>query len=280
MRLDFFVVFAHGVDKIDGILEILSKYEDLELIYFKRYTPKDNIDFIRELYSTDAVPWQHIKAKTDYLHRIGFADTYIGLLKNNRPEEKIVGEGEYRHIQCMLINRFKWEVREKYNPIIDGERSEHHVIHTSDFESQTYEFWNTLPFQSIDSIIGSSCPTIEAPFYLERFVDYTIERTSIEDLLVSEISDDELRQVPIKESIYYKYVMGDKKPYIDYWDKHKGVNLVLNGSPVMFDKLIDRFDKKKIGNIFVKGGIVQDGNHRLAIMLNKGIKKWMIIKIK
>lgn len=279
MRLDYFVIFPNGYDHINEILDILRKYKDLELLYFRKYYPYDFIEFIERLYSTDAVPWQHIKGKTEYLKGIG-KDVYVGLIRNNKPEEVMVGEGEYKHIQCMLINRFKWEVREKFNPRINGERSEQHIIHTSDFESQTYDFWKTLPFHTIEAITSKSNPITEAPFHLEKFGRYDLEKANLEDLIVAQATKDSNIELPVKESIFYKYAMGDKQPYIDYWNEMKGEKLCFDNSPGAFDKLINEFDLEKVGNIFVMKGTIQDGNHRVAVLLSKGIKEWTIINIK
>jgi hypothetical protein len=279
MRLDYLVLFQHGFKHINEILDILRSYEDLELLCFRKYEPHDFIQFIEYIYRTNAVPWQHIKGKTKYLEGIG-KDVYVGLIRNNKPEEKLVGEGEFRHIQCMLINRFKWEVREKFNPVINGERSEHHIIHTSDFESQTIDFWKSLPFNHIESILSHSNEILKSPFHLTEFTKYNIEEVNIEELMIAEMTDNNNREVPIKESIAYKYVCGDKQKYIDYWDKFKGEKLWFDNSPGAFDKLINEFDLNKVGNIYVFNGVVQDGVHRLSIMLSKGISKWRIINIK
>ena len=278
-RLDYLVVFPHAVDKLDDVLDILRKYRDLEVLYIKNHEPHDFIQFIEDMYKTDTVPWQHIVGKTKYLHNLG-KYVYIILLRNHAPEEVIVGEGEYAHAQCMLINRFKWEVREKLNPVIDKERSEHHVIHASDYESQVYKFWEVMDLHPISSILSSPNNTLEhVPFHLPAFTKFEIKEVNIEDLVALQmiVNNDNI-SLPIKESIYYRYVVGDKQPYTDYWTAFRGERLWDDKSPGAYDKLIDEY-KQDENYPIVRDGIILDGNHRLSILLSKGIKKCKIIQI-
>ena len=274
MRLDYFVVFPNGEQRINEVLQILQQYDDLEIIWLDKYEPDDFSQFIEDIYSSDTVPWEHLQAKTKYL--IGGA-CYIGLLKNHNPEEVMVGEGEYRHIQCMLINRFKWQVREQLNPVINGERSEQHVIHCSDYESQVNEFWHKRKFRQITNFVSSPSAIVKLPFHLPPLTRFEVVQTDIAGLLAKEMTDGDNVDVLLTESIYYKYVLGDKKPYEDYWNKFKGTRLHEDKSPSAYDKLIERFDEAKVGSIVVSNGVIWDGNHRASILLSKGKNLWPIM---
>ena len=277
MRLDYFVVFPHASEEIDGVLEILRKYDALELIYFRKYTPCDFLQFVEDIYRADTVPWQHIKGKTEYLKDVG-KDCYIGLLKNHKPEEMEVGEGEYKHPQCMLINRFKWEVREKFNPVIDGERSEQHVIHTSDYEGQVRDFWSMIPFHGLKEITFNPCPYLDyIPFYIGAFNKFEMIEVDLESLDVLEMCSGENKRLNIKDSIYYKYLFGDKKPYIEYWEKYKGTRLLEDKSPAMFDKIAKC--NRDFNPIMIGENRILDGNHRAVALLKSGIEKWQAINI-
>ncbi len=284
MRYDVCIIFPHGIQYFDEILEILYKYPDLKLLYFREYKPPNFIKSIEEIYRTDTVPWEHIKNKTEYLKETG-NNMLVMLIENNAPEEFVVGEGEYRHKQCMLINRFKWEVREKFNPVINGERSEHHVIHATDYEEQTRILWPRFGLDTIDVITSIPNPLFpHVPFFISKFDEYKIIEFELDKLSCSQMQKNGPNyQVPIKDSIYYKYVMGDKEPYINYWKELRGTKLYLDSSYMKFDKLIREIELDRLYNEYIiinENGIVIDGNHRASIALINGIKKLPVIQVK
>ncbi len=283
MRYDISIVFPHGIQYFNEILEILYKYPDLELLYFREYEPYDFIQFIEDVYKDDAVPWQHIKGKTEYLEGLGKI-MWVMLIKNHKPEEMMVGEGKYRHPQCALMNRFKWEVREKFNPIINGERSEHHVIHTTDYESQTAKLWPKFkfhPIKEIDSASNKLFPHL--PWFLPYFENVTIKEQDLNELYCYQMHKTEKNyRVPIKESIYYKFTIGDKQPYIDYWNSLKGTRIWNDISPMKFERMLNNFDVEKVKKepiLISEEDVVIDGNHRASILLAKDINKINVLSI-
>lgn len=284
MRLDFGIVWGHGMKYIDGILDVLDKYKDLELIYFREYIPNDFDRFISEIYSLDTVPLEHLRAKNAYLNNIE-KKVYIMLIKNKKPEPVIVGEGEFMHEQCMLINRFKWHVRELFNPVIDGERSEHHMIHCSDYPSQTDKFLSIYNMGSIYDWLFSKTPGQPLlPYHLEEIRDMTIKTIDGDDLMVNLFNEKKKKiTVPIKKSPHYKYVAGDKGEYIKYWEGWKGKSLTEDHRPAKFDKLIDWFDMEKYREMFkyiiINDGIIVDGVHRASILLCRGQKLFPVLEI-
>ena len=279
MRLDYFVIFPNAHDKLDDVLQILQRYDDVELVYLTEYHPVDMIEFVEDIYASDTVPWEHLKAKTQYIQGLGHK-CFIGLMKNHAPEEKLVGEGLYAHIQCMLINRFKWQVREKLNPRYNGERSEEHVIHCSDYESQVYDFWGRRKLRRIEDFLGSPCDTVDLPWHLPSITDYEITHGDVSTLDVWEMQKKgRNKRVPIRDSIYYKYVLGEKEPYTVYWDTFKATRLNEDKSPSAYDKTIDTFDEEKAGYVVVRDGVILDGNHRASILISKGVTSWPILNV-
>ncbi len=284
MRLEVVIILPHGIQYLDEILKILYKYPDLELLYLRKYKPPNFIQSIEEIYRTDTVPWEHIKNKTKYLRGTG-DNMFVMLIKNNAPEEFIVGSGEYRHKQCMLVNRFKWEVREKFNPVIGKERSEHHIIHATDYEEQTRILWPRFGFDSIETITAVLNPMFpHIPFYIPKFDEYKIVEFRLDGLECFQMYIDAPNyQVPIKDSLYYKYAMGDKEPYINYWKELRGVKLYLDSSPMKFDKLIKEFELDRLHSEYIvisKEGTIIDGNHRASIALARGVDKIPVIQAK
>lgn len=284
MRLDFGIIWEHGMPHIDDVLGILRQYKDLELVWFKEYTPVDFTVFIDQVYGLDTVPLEHLRAKNEYLKTVG-TKTYLMLIKNNKPEPKLVGSGQYQHEQCMLINRFKWQVREAFNPKIDGQRSENHMIHCSDYPEQTDKFLKLLNLGDVDYWCNSKTPELPLmPYHLERAYNYKIMENNTSDLLVNLCyRDDSVISVPIIDSWHYMYVKGIKQPYIDYWNKWKGIRLTEDHTPEKFDEMINWFNAeeyKKMGKfIITKGSIILDGVHRASILASNYDEKIITMEI-
>jgi len=280
MRLDIAIIYPHGVEYLDQILEILRKYKDLELVYLRYYEPYDFTQFIEDVYGVDTVPIQHLRAKNKYLEGIG-KETYIMLIKNHKPEEVIVGEGEYQHIQCMLINRFKWHVRELFNPVRDGQRTEDHVIHTTDYEKQVYDLWPKFKLHTIDSIITPPCPEFpHIPFHIGGFSSYEIHQIDLDKHYCHEMTDEENIAKPISESMAYKFLKGDEQPYRDYWKKYRGVRLWSDHSPEKLDEMRNiKYLEPPHQNEYIvtHGGQIVDGVHRAAILKYQGVKECLAI---
>ena len=284
MRYDVCIIFPHGIQYFDEILEILYKYPDLKLLYFRAYKPPNFIKSIEEIYRTDTVPWEHIKNKTKYLKETG-NDMLVMLIENNAPEEFIVGEGEYQHKQCMLINRFKWEVREKFNPVIGKERSEHHVIHATDYEEQTKILWPRFGFDTIEKITSISNPLFpHIPFFIPKFDEYKIVEFKLDELQCYQmVKNGPNYRMSIKDSAYYKYAMGEKEPYVNYWKELRGIKLWMDSSPMKFDRLIKEIELDRLFSEYVvvnESGTIIDGNHRVSIALLNGVKTLPAIQAK
>lgn len=284
MRLDFGIIWEHGMPHIDGILGILRQYKDLELVWFKEHTPEDFNVFIDQIYGLDTVPLEHLKAKNEYLKSVG-TKTYLMLIKNNKPEPVIVGEGEYKHEQCMLINRFKWQVREMYNPKINGQRSENHMIHCSDYPEQTNRFLELFNMEGIDHWMGSKTPELSfIPYHISRAFSFKITENKVEDLLVNLChGETSVMSIPIIDSWHYMYVKGIKEPYIDYWNKWKGVRLTEDHTPERFDKMIEWLNEEEYKNmgsfIITSDFVILDGVHRASILAAKGATKIITMEI-
>ena len=274
MRYDFAIIWSIATDNIDEILGILRKHKDLELVFFKEYTPPDFSKFIEMVYGLDTVPIEHLRAKNKYLLDIG-SQTYILLLRNKDPKEKLVGEGEFQHIQSETLNLFKWEVREAFNPKKDGKRTENHCIHTSDYEEQTVKFLYEIgePLEKYTRIPNEDFPDL--PYHIQPFSSYKITTIDLEILGYRDIED---RKILLKDSPHVKYLSGNKKEYISYWNKNKGKALIE-------DHTIEKFEEMKkweylksphqLHFITVQENTIIDGVHRASILYNKG-KKYVV----
>jgi len=271
-RIDLLVVWPSGSNYIDEILKELRKFEHLELLFFKLYTPADMHGFIDLIYSVDTFPKEHLKEKNKYTYNMPGNSVYLLLVKNNNPQEKEVGEGDYKHLQSSYINDFKWKIRTKFNSYVGDEMTHQHIIHATDYESQTLTIWDKLlDVPKIDDLLARNTYFNYLPYYLANFVaGFKVCRVKVKDLKCSEARDDDNILIPFKESVFYKYTHGDKQPYIDYWNYFKGRRLQFDYTPSKFDEMIKNFDYQNL--IVINGeGQVIDGNHRLAIYPDKEI---------
>jgi hypothetical protein len=185
---------------------------------------------------------RHLVSKTNYL--LGLKpDIGFVLVKNEHPDEQVVGSGAFKHKQCMKINAAKAEIR-KFN------YKEEHVVHTSDYESQTRNamklLWVRLPNKGY---VG-------------------VERMAKLSDLSANIID--LGCVPIEATPHYAYVEGRKSPYRNYYEAHWGVKLMDDHAPEAFDLLIKGFSYYK--PIRVNGKRIIDGVHRAAILKSRGVE--------
>ena len=74
----------------------------------------------------------------------------IIFVKNNNPQEELVGIDRFRKIQCQYINGIKIKIRNQFNPKhtdrnfhkdpLNQGISHDHVVHTSDYEKQVDYF--------------------------------------------------------------------------------------------------------------------------------------------
>jgi hypothetical protein len=94
-----------------------------------------------------------------------------------------------------------------------------------------------------------------------------------------------LEHIKIEDSPHFKFVNGDKQPYIDYfYNMVVPIECTLNNSivshphnPKKFEFLIKNFEIEKYGEIIVieENGnyYIHDGAHRCSILLKKGVDK-------
>lgn len=284
MRLDFAIIWGHGMQYIDDILGILRQYKGLELVWFQKYSPPDFNKFVSQVYGLDTVPLEHLMAKNEYLKDVG-RDVYIMLIRNHRPQPVMVGTGKFRHEQCMLMNKFKWHVRERFNPVRNGERTEEHIIHCSDYETQTEQFMATMGLgHKYDWTLSKTSEVPWTPYYIDKFNDFVIKEYDVDKLFANVLTDTNVKECrPLKQSPHYKYVVGDREEYINYWNKYKGTKLTEDHTPSKFDGLVNwlTLDKYKEMNkvVIISGGIIIDGVHRAAVLASQNEDKIVVLDI-
>jgi len=239
-RLDYFLIWSHGLKYKYEIFSIIRRQFPILSIY-KRDV--GNISkFVRDLYACDTVPFRHLELKTKYLLKLK-PDIAIIIVKNEHPDEQIVGTGAFKHKQCMRINKVKAEIR-KFN------YKEEHVVHASDYESQTDY---TL------KLLG-----IAKPQKKKRGV---LRTADIDDLKANILG---VGLVGIKDTPHYEYVKGHTISYKWYYEKYWGTGLTEDHAPEAFDLLLNNFKYKT--PICVDANRIIDGVHRASILKSRGIK--------
>jgi len=239
------------------ILNELDKDRYLDILWIKKLTAINVQQIIDIVYHLDNSPKEHLQSKLAYL-RFTCQNCYIVLLKNHNYKAKQYGTGTpFEITSCENIVDTKWRIRKMFNP-----RENHHVIHMTDTEEETnyifkrlintppsaYEYHNHLPWHktnygSYGTINLSDCKTI--------FKD-------------------------IVSSPHYKYVSGDKQPYIDYYKLHVGNELQDNHTPSAFDRLLENFNckaymfEKKNLIVIDRDNTIGDGLHRASILYFNG----------
>lgn len=145
-RYDYFLIWGHGLPYLEQILQMIQGDATLKIIDVRRFRPRNLPRFVNEIYSCDYAPREHLKAKTEYLMTLPVNDVVVIFVLNTGVQEVMRGEGAFRHPECDRIKRLKDAIRNRFNPRIDGKRSEWHVVHASDSEAQTSRLYRYLQF--------------------------------------------------------------------------------------------------------------------------------------
>jgi hypothetical protein len=291
-RLDFFIIFSHGLPYAADILGMIRQTKTLEILYIKKTIVNNMGDFVKNLYACDTVPYEHLEGKTRYLLTTSPEFLFI-LVNNSMPDERFFGEGYFRHIQCCTIKEVKQVIRDRYNPRkIDhngssqivypgdpkfpaGERTEHHVIHGSDYETQTFYALNLLGLPDPGYFTRVVNPDFNAPYFLQPFERYCIKEISFDQLLVRNGQE----YVHVADSLHYQYLYGNRKPYLEYLEKSLGITDFSDHSHETFDVLFSNFHYD-VENYIICSELdnsikylTEDGNHRAAILYYQGKRK-------
>jgi glycosyltransferase involved in cell wall biosynthesis/lipopolysaccharide biosynthesis glycosyltransferase len=284
-RIDYFLIWGHGLPYTEQILGILRESKDIEIISIVKKNVGDIAKFVQDIYACDTVPFHHLVDKTKYLLNTKPEIIFI-LVKNKNPQEKLFGEGAFRHIQCSQIKDIKEQIRNKFNPRVNGKRTEYHVIHASDYQSQVEHVLCVLDLPPIEHYTRKPHPDLDLPYHLADFDNYQIKDIDI-DLLYANVLGVGL--VPIIETPHYKYLTGDKAIYHRYVAKYIGVQLTDDHCPEAFDTMIAKFEYGRVNDDGRKSYIVAiqiadnkyqilDGVHRAAILKYRAARTVTIVE--
>jgi hypothetical protein len=290
-RYDFFTIWGNGLSHAEAILDILRGEENLEIMRIESRKVKDMKSFVFGLYACDPVPLEHLRSKLCYLFKER-PEVIIVLVKNLAPEEGYFGEGSFRHLQCAYINRIKQQIRDLFNPRIDGVRTEDHVIHASDYEEQVDYMLKMLGYSEGIRYLDDDDWGLpfRKPYHIPRPKIYTFKTLQIRDLRASILVDlgprgIKTELVEIHRTPHFRAFRDGGKAYADYIKRFRYTLLTddqslekllqMNGLSISEIKAFDQILVRPVACGFQ----ILDGVHRAAVALNHQLKSIRCVKI-
>jgi hypothetical protein len=290
-RYDFFLIWGHGMQHKDEIIDEIKKHPDLSIKLIKAHTPKSIKTLINEVYSFDYAPIRHLRKKTKYLNKTPRPVLFI-FIENNDVEETLLGKKKHIHVECQKIKAFKEMIRDRFNPRNEqGKRSEHHVIHASDNHQQTVKMLHYLKVNRHrpDPLAPPSKILTSAPHHLKSIECFEIRIVKTSELRQLEIQNDGNKKlIPIKESRHYKLLSGDTSSYTEYYDRNRGSTLTDPHFKDTFLKLADNFsyldEAHPVDYIITQRNeqnqyVIKDGSHRAAILVHNNTESALVAVI-
>ena len=292
-RYDYFLVWGNGIPHKEEILGIIRSKGFIKILQIMDHRPKNIARFVRRVYSYDYAPFEHLKSKTRYLLETEPV-VFLIFVCNKRPREMYRGEGAFRHIECERIKSVSEEIRDRFNPRKNGKRTEEHVVHASDNESQVDHMLKLLGFKDgIELLKNVPNPLLPSPYYLPRFKEFTIKRISSSQLYCNILRGTResfwKEAVEIDKTPHFAFLSGDTMSYTEYLAKFLG-------GPLTSDYSIEKFralsrDFAYLENSYAtsymlvrefRSGryIVLDGVHRVSILKFRGVDSFPVAVIK
>lgn len=237
-RIDSILIWGHGINHLDDILKDTRSNRCFNILKIQKYKPRSIKRFVKEMYSFDYAPFWHLKAKTEYLLNTPKEVCYI-FIENLDPDEDYLGEGGFRHKESLTLKRFKEELRDKYNPKENGQRTENHVIHATDSQDQTNHILKYLGYDDGISLFEKQSYFVNVPYYLKGYTHYEFKSMLVDKLYCRVVDgrswdDFYIKTIKVVESPQYLGLTKDMKIYEDYVAKFLG-------GPLQEDYNIKRF---------------------------------------
>jgi len=284
----YFLIWGHGLQHQDDIYNLISENKFIDIIRIKDYSPSNIKKFVKKIYSHDYAPFWHLKAKTNYLMNTPSKVRFI-FFRNKNPEIKYFGKGNFRHTECVKIKKIKNLIRDKYNPSVNGKRTEHHVIHASDNESQTSYALKLLGHkEGIEFFEQNAYWPIKIPYYIPEISQFKVIKIKVKSLLATILEGNRQNYtkniVPLKNTPHFKALNGSNNEYQQYIDEFLGGPLTGNYSLEKFMTLKSNFEYLSNSNstnyILVKKNcnkyLIQDGLHRASILAHKKVSRILV----
>lgn len=293
MRYDFIIIWGHGLSYKDHILDMINQNNNFEIVKIIHQQIVNIEAFVKKVYSCDYAPFEHLEAKTRYLMATPAEVCFI-FLKNFNPDEEYKGEGEFKHIESRTLRELKEAIRNNFNPRVDGIRTEEHVIHSSDSESQTHFMLKYLGYpEGTDYINQTPNPIFPFPYHLPPFQVVTVKKIPLKQLFCNFFSKENgvisKEHQHISCSPHFRFLRGDENAYKDYLQSFSGNQLTDYYSLKKFKDLATNFtyltDPHQLKYLVVtyeqehNHYTILDGLHRAAILLAQGHEESLVAVI-
>lgn len=263
---------------------MVAACEHLSIVRLQYLRPSSISRFVRAVYSFDYAPFHHLKAKTRYLLKTPPLVLLV-FVENHQPDEEVVGDGVFRHIESARIRGVKEAIRDRFNDRHADRRTENHVVHASDNETQTDQILRHIGFPEGTQLFRSRPnPIIDAVYHLRPFSSFRIERVPLDRLfcrvLCGTPTHYELRPTPIAATPQTAFLDGRPAAYREYLSTFQGWQLTDFYSEEKFERLAQSLDYSRAaakGSFVIAepsgaaGLAVLDGAHRAAILRSRGI---------
>lgn len=282
-RYDYVLVWGHGIRYIDEILAAIRWHSALKIVKIVNHVPHSVEDLVEVIYSYDYAPIEHLRGKTEYLKGTP-NEVYFIFVENREPGEDFFGEGPYRHIESRTLKQLKERIRDRFNPRVDGGRSEDHVVHASDNMLQTEYILRHLGLGGV-GLFARRHLALDAPYHLREISDFTIRAIPLDSLQCRIVAGGREVYVPrrvsgIEATPHYRALVGDLQAYRDYVATFRGQALTDDHCLESFLRLKDSLrylappfesaylvvEETSTGEL-----VLLDGVHRAAILKYQGV---------
>lgn len=293
-RYDYFLIWGHGLRYKDAILDIIRNREHMTIVKLVKHKPKNVRRLVRAVYSYDYAPFYHLKEKTLYLMTT-VPEVLFVFVHNTDVREINQGRGDFKHIECERIKSIKEEIRDKLNIRKDDKRTEDHVVHASDNESQVGYILKYLGFKTgVRLFKNVPNPILSLPYYIPKFDKFTIRCVNSSQLYCNILRGTEesfeTEPIQIEQTPQFACLTGDTKAYEDYLSKFMGGQLSCDYSVerlIKWSRDLTYLQRPYTTSsyIFTKEFkpneyLILDGVHRASILRFRGINKFPIGVIK
>jgi hypothetical protein len=279
IRLDYFLIWGHGIIHRNEILDIIRKQDFIKIEKILYHTPKSIAKLVKKVYSYDYAPFHHLKSKTQYLLNTSKEVIFI-FVKNNNPNEDYFGEGAFRHIESLNIKLLKEKLRDLFNPRIAGLRTEDHIIHASDNEDQTNYILKYLGHKNGAFALEYKSTILNIPYYLKNPKSFTIKRISTDNLLCNIVTGTrnnyDILSVPLDKSPHFRGLTENINIYKKYIEEFIGGPLTEDYSAEKFLNLVENF--KYLTKPFTNSYIVTSKNRDSNYLIHDGLHRAAILK--
>jgi hypothetical protein len=292
-RYDYFIIWGHGLKYKDTILKIIRDTENITIVMIVKHKPKSIRHLVKVVYSYDYAPLYHLEEKTKYLMKTAPEVLFV-FLHNTDAHEIYRGKGDFRHIECERIKTIKEEIRDKLNERKDDRRTEDHVVHASDNESQTDYILKYLGFKDgVRRFKDVPNPNLCLPYYIPKFDKFTIRRVNLSQLRCNILRWTKesfwKEAIEVEKTPHFLYLKGNAGPYKEYLNKFMGGLLTCDYSVEKLMELSQNFSylEPPYTNSYILARefnpnryLILDGVHRVAILKFRGIDSFPVAVIK